>query len=63
MCGTIRSAEFNEETNRSLLHVEADALPQETKNYILGEVFGMLSGDDDFIPFRLKDEEIKTAEN
>jgi c-di-GMP-binding flagellar brake protein YcgR len=63
MSGTVRSVEYKEETNRSLLHIEADPLSQETRNYILGEVFGMLSGDDDFVPFRLQEEEIKTMES
>jgi c-di-GMP-binding flagellar brake protein YcgR len=59
MSGTVRSVEYKEDTNRSLLHIEADPLPLETRNYILGEVFGMLPEDDDFIPFRLLDEEVE----
>jgi c-di-GMP-binding flagellar brake protein YcgR len=61
--GTVRSVEYKEDTNRSLLHVEADPLPLETRNYILGEVFGMLPEDDDFIPFRLLDDEIEEQDN
>jgi len=58
MCGTVRSSEFNEENNRSLLHVQADPLPTETRNQILAEVFGMLPNEDDEdLPFRVLDEE------
>ena len=55
--GTIRSMEFNDETNKSLVHVEADTMTIETRNHILGEVFGMLPEDDDELPFRVLDEE------
>jgi c-di-GMP-binding flagellar brake protein YcgR len=57
MAGTVRSIDFKEDVNRSLLHIEADPLPLETRNQILGEVFGMLPDDDDELPFRLLDEE------
>jgi len=58
MSGTVRSVNFNEETNRSILHVEADKLPIETRNQIMGEVFGMLpEEDDEELPFRVLDEE------
>jgi hypothetical protein len=61
--GTIRSVDYDEEAGRSLLHIEADPMPQETRNCILGEVFGMSAGeDDDFIPFRLQDEEAKAKQ-
>ncbi|WP_010253233.1 PilZ domain-containing protein [Treponema primitia] len=49
MSGTVRSVEYNDETNRSLLHIEADPLKQELKNSIFGEVFGMNPGDDNFL--------------
>jgi c-di-GMP-binding flagellar brake protein YcgR len=39
MSGTVRSAEYNGETNRSLLHIEADPLSQEAKNAIFAEMF------------------------
>jgi c-di-GMP-binding flagellar brake protein YcgR len=39
MIGTVRSAEYNGETNRSLLHIEADPLSQEAKNAIFAEMF------------------------
>jgi c-di-GMP-binding flagellar brake protein YcgR len=57
--GTVRSIEFKEETNRSLLHIEADPLPLETRNHILGQVFGMLPEEEEDLPFRLLDEEIE----
>jgi c-di-GMP-binding flagellar brake protein YcgR len=58
MSGIVRSLDFNEETNRSILHIEADEMSPETRNQILGEVFGMLpDGDEDELPFRLLDEE------
>ncbi|MCL2832935.1 MAG: PilZ domain-containing protein [Treponema sp.] len=57
MTGTVRSAEFREDQNRSLLHVEADPLPIEVRNQILGEVFGMLPEDEEDLPFRVLDEE------
>ena len=57
MIGTIRSVDFKEGTNRSVLHIEADTLPLEMRNHILGEVFGMLPEEDDELPFRVLDEE------
>ena len=57
MSGTIRSIEFREDMNRSLLHVESDPLPIEIRNQILGEVFGMLPEEEDDLPFRLLGEE------
>jgi c-di-GMP-binding flagellar brake protein YcgR len=58
MLGTVRSVEYRESANRSLLHIEADPLPMEIRNQILGEVFGMLPEDDeDELPFRVLDDE------
>jgi len=57
MSGTVRSVEFKEDLNRSLLHIEADPLPIEIRNRILGEVFGMLPEDEEDLPFRLLGEE------
>jgi c-di-GMP-binding flagellar brake protein YcgR len=57
MGGTVRSVDFREDANRTILHVEADSMPIETRNQILGEVFGMLPEEDDDLPFRLLDEE------
>jgi c-di-GMP-binding flagellar brake protein YcgR len=53
MSGTVRSVDFKEETNRSILHVEADTMPIKTRNKILGEVFGMMSDEDEELPFRV----------
>ena len=53
MPGTVRSVEFKEDLNRSLLHIENDLLPIEIRNQILGEVFGMLPEDEEDLPFRL----------
>jgi c-di-GMP-binding flagellar brake protein YcgR len=58
--GTVRSLDFKEEENRSLLHVEADPMSIEIRNHVLGEVFGMLPEEDEDLPFRILDEE---AEN
>jgi hypothetical protein len=52
--------EYKEDLNRSILHVEADPLPIEIRNMILGEVFGMLPEEEEDLPFRLLGEE---AEN
>jgi len=57
MPGTIRMVEHKEESNRSKLHVEADPLPIEIRNKILGEVFGMLPDEEEELPFRLLGEE------
>jgi hypothetical protein len=58
MSGTVRSVDFHEGNNRSLLHIEADKLPIETRNQILAEVFGMLTDEEDEdLPFRILDEE------
>lgn len=58
MTGTVRSVSFREETNRSILHVESDPLPLETRNHIMGEVFGMAPEDDEEeLPFRVLDDE------
>ena len=56
--GTVRSISYREDTNRSVLHIEAESLSNETRNQILGEVFGMLQEDDeDELPFRVLDGE------
>ena len=61
MCitGTVRSTEFKEDANRSTLHIEAETLPIEIRNHILGEVFGMMPDEDeDELPFRVLDGEM-----
>jgi c-di-GMP-binding flagellar brake protein YcgR len=50
MNGIARYVEYNEETNRSLIHIEAEPLRQQTKNSIFGAVFGMLPENDNFLP-------------
>jgi c-di-GMP-binding flagellar brake protein YcgR len=42
MSGTVRSVDYNGETNRSLLHIEADPLSQEAKNAIFAEMFNTM---------------------
>jgi c-di-GMP-binding flagellar brake protein YcgR len=64
MSGTVRSVEYKgAEVNRSLLHVEADPLPMDARNRILGEVFGMLPEDEEDLPFRLLNEEADNMTN
>ena len=61
MTGTVRSVSFRAETNRSILHIESDPLPIETRNHIMGEVFGMLPEDDEEeLPFRVLDDEAES---
>jgi hypothetical protein len=57
--GIVRSVDYNEADNRSLLHIEAEALSSGVRNRILGEVFGMLpSEEEDDLPFRVLDDEM-----
>ena len=58
MSGTVRSMEYNEGLNRSLMRVEADPLPIEIRNVIMGEVFGMLPENEEDLPFRMLREEV-----
>jgi c-di-GMP-binding flagellar brake protein YcgR len=59
--GTVRSTNYREDSNRTVLRIEAEPLPKELKNHILSEVFGMLPDDDeDELPFRVMDDEITT---
>jgi len=56
--GTVRSTIHREETGRSVLHVEADPLPADMRNQILGKVFGTLDEYDGLeLPFRLMEDE------
>ena len=58
MPSTVRSIEYNQETNISLVRMEADPLPIATRNHILCEVFDMLpEEDEDELPFRVLEEE------
>ena len=61
--GTVRYLDYQEDANKSLLHTEADPMPIEIRNQILGEVFGMLPEDDDELPFRVLDEEAEYEVN
>jgi c-di-GMP-binding flagellar brake protein YcgR len=56
MSGTVRSVDFKEALQRSLLHVEADPLPRYAQNKILGEVFGMQGDNEDDLPYRISNE-------
>jgi hypothetical protein len=54
MPGVVRSSDYSEETNRSLLHIEADTLTLTMRNRILALVFGVNANDDpgdDFFRF------------
>ena len=59
--GTVRSVDYHQVNNTSLIHMQSDELPIITKNNILCEVFDLLpDDDDDELPFRVLEEE---AEN
>jgi len=58
MSGTVRSAVYCKDTDRSVLHIESDPLPRDVRNQILGKVFGTSAEDDD-LPFRILDEEVE----
>jgi c-di-GMP-binding flagellar brake protein YcgR len=63
MTGTVRSIRYNESTDRSMLHIEAEPLSVETRNRVLGEVFGMQPEEDENeLPFRVLDDEIADLE-
>jgi c-di-GMP-binding flagellar brake protein YcgR len=53
MSGTVRSVDYKEALQRSLLHVEADPLPLYAQNEILAEIFGMQDDNEEELPFRL----------
>jgi hypothetical protein len=62
MLGTVRYVDFREEANRSTMHLEAEPLPLQMRNQILGEVFGMHhEEDDDELPFRIPDVNAESA--
>jgi c-di-GMP-binding flagellar brake protein YcgR len=65
MSGMVRSIEYKEDINRSLLHIEADELSQEVRNRVLGAVFGMLSEaeEDEELPFRVQEKDDKKVES
>ena len=57
MSGTVRSLQYKEDQKRSLVRIESDPLPIETRNLVLGEIFGMLPEEDDDLPFTTLGEE------
>jgi len=60
--GTVRSVDYNQESNISIVHMEADTLPIGTRNFILCEVFNLMPEDDeDELPFRVIEDETATA--
>ena len=60
--GTIRSVDYQQSANVSVIHMEADELPLSTKNHILCEVFDMLPDeDDDELPYRVIEQETDKA--
>ena len=62
MPSTVRSVDYNQESNISLVHMEADPLPIATRNHILCEVFGMIpEEDEDELPFRVLEEETNNS--
>jgi hypothetical protein len=62
--GVVRSTSYKEDTNRSVLRIEADPMPMEIRNHILGQMFGKSPEDDDDLPFRvLEDEAAKSSFN
>jgi c-di-GMP-binding flagellar brake protein YcgR len=59
--GIVRSVDYNQEANISLVHMEADTLPIGTSNHLLCQVFDLLpEEDDDELPFRVLEEEADT---
>jgi c-di-GMP-binding flagellar brake protein YcgR len=61
MTGTVRSVDYKEKDNKSLLHIEADDLPLATRNHILAQVFGMVE-DEESLPLRIMNEEAEKVE-
>jgi len=57
MSGTVRSLQYKEDEKKSLVHIESDPLPIETRNLVLGEIFGMLPEEDDDLSFTTLGEE------
>ena len=57
MSGTVRSVQYKEDLDRTTLRIEADPMPIDIRNKILGEVFGMLPDDEEDLPFRILNEE------
>jgi c-di-GMP-binding flagellar brake protein YcgR len=59
---TVRSVEYNQESNISLVHMEADPLPLAVRNHIMCEVFNLLpEEDEEELPFRVIEQEADAA--
>jgi hypothetical protein len=58
----VRSVDYRENENKSLLHIEAGELPLETRNQILAEVFGMIE-DEGSLPSRIAEAEARRTED
>ena len=64
MPGTVRSVDYKQESNTSLVHMEADPLPIAVRNHIMCEVFKLLPDEDeDELPFRILEEEADSLPN
>ena len=62
MPGTVRSVDYFQDGNMSLVHMESDTLPFGVRNKILCEVFNMLpEEDEEELPFRVLEEEADNA--
>jgi c-di-GMP-binding flagellar brake protein YcgR len=62
MIGTVRSVDFRQIENHSLLHIQTDPLPLEMRNHVLGEIFGMMpEEDEDELPIRVMEKEEESA--
>ncbi|MHC6204064.1 PilZ domain-containing protein [Breznakiellaceae bacterium SP9] len=60
MSGTVRSLDFKDDINRSVLHIEADPLPLDIRNHILAQVFGTLPDEVEDLPYRVGEDEAST---
>ena len=63
MPATVRSVDYNQDTNSSLVRMEADPLPIAVRNHILCEVFHMREDEDEELPFRILEEEADSRMN
>jgi len=61
MSGTVRSTVYRDDTDRSILRVEADPLPVRVRNRILGKIFGIMNGHEDSSFSTLDEEAAKVA--
>jgi c-di-GMP-binding flagellar brake protein YcgR len=49
LSGTVRSVNYREDTDTSLLHIQCDLMPENTKNLIMGVVLGFINDDIDIV--------------